>query len=313
MTTQAELQAEDLGRELVAALLASRHSLQSIAAWRQNAAWMFHRCGQTWHELLLLNEIMHDFASGNAPPDPRPAFETMLSELTNGECAQTMARRCYELALALSPQHAETIYSLATLDCRIGDVGQALSRWRRVVELPPAAGTPAHAHTADNARWNCGEILEKEGRLHEAGRLFHAALAGIGSVGPHQRRGPRLLQRLLEVDKAADQFDAVMTYSHRYAPEFVALTQGEGLMPPQRSQLYPADPFRAAVIGEVDSEHHLVYFAGVFFRWPVNVPVPDGGRELIAQAGQFVRPKRRLMFFTHGKAVCAPRADYWSC
>lgn len=311
MVSPSEFDTKRLVSDLTDALVLNRHSHRSIAGWREHAAWMFHRCGQTWHELLLLNEIMCDFKSSGVLPDPVLAYEEISNDLAQGASPQSMARRCYELALALAPKHAETIYNLAMLEGRFGDVDGTLEKFQKVTELAPARGAPGHARTIDNALWNCGEILERKGRLQQAADRYRVALAGLGSIGPHQRRYPRLLQKLMQLDKAATEFDAVMTYSHRYAPEFIPPARGADLMPPRDAQQRPVDPFRISRLGRLGTGHQLVYFAGVYFRWPMDAPVPDSGTGLLAWVRESGPPPRRFVLFGRSEPICAPQAGYW--
>src|SRR5262249_25966901 len=104
-----------LASQLVSSLAASGHDAAAIASWRENAAWMFHRCGVSWHELLLLSEVLDDFVHMSGMRDPVPKFHRDIERLIQNRSPFDMAWQCYAVGLGLAPAHAETLYNLATL------------------------------------------------------------------------------------------------------------------------------------------------------------------------------------------------------
>ncbi len=261
-----------LEASLTACLLASGHERPAIAEWRGRTAWMLHRAGERWHELVLLAEVMDDFAKSRGPGDPAPAFQRVAANMTQGRDPLAMAEQCYALGLALAPGHAETLYNLATLMLRQGDTDRAFQAFDAVARMRPAADAQAHAFLTANADWRCGEILEARGQLESAARRYESTVRAVGGgFGPDQLRYPRLLRRLKRHEQAAAEYERAMPYSHRYAPEFVL---------PGSAVDFPAD---AVLPGKLLDPLAI---------WPVET-LPDGGR-IVFCAGLYFRLEPRM-------------------
>lgn len=297
-----------LSERLIGALAAAGHGNAVSRTWQRDAAKMFHRCGSAWNELIILNDIMSDFSRSVAAGDPMLSYYSFAASLTKGMSPVVMARKCYEVSLALASDSAETMYCIAALDLRAGNNADAFRRWQRVSEVAATGGKRSPSHVKENAFWRCGEEFERTGEDLSAARCFQLALNGIGSVGPDQRKYPLLLQRVGQLEMAAEAFDAVMTYSHRYAPEFAATAGGENLIPPSQADGSLSNPFAVATVGRTTKNYSILYFCGLFFRVPeTDMPITDG--QVLLDG---VTKTSRFWRFRQTGIGCAPRPDFWS-
>lgn len=257
---------EERASALAACLMTSGHEPRAIAEWRRRTAWMMHRAGERWHELVLLSEVMDDFARSRGPGDPAPAFYRVTATMTGGRDPLAMAEQCYTLGLALAPDRAESLYNLATLLLRRGETGRAFAAFDAVAHMPPAADAQAHAFLNANADWRCGEILEARGELESAAARYESTLRTVGGFGPDQLRYPRLLRRLKRHEQAAAEYERAMPYSHRYAPEFVlpasAVDFPADAVPPGK----PVDPLAIWPVETLPDGAKIIFCAGLYFR-----------------------------------------------
>jgi tetratricopeptide (TPR) repeat protein len=293
-----------LASQLVSGLAASGHYAAAIAGWRENAAWMFHRCGVSWHELFLLIEVMDDFMHARGKGDPVPQFHRHVGHLIQNRSPFDMAWQCYAVGLGLAPGHAETLYNLATLVLRRGDRDRAYAMFEAASRLPAAANAQAHAFITANAQWRCGELLEEMGRDEEAAERYRTALAAVGGFGPDQVKYPRLLQHLHRLEDATRAFEGMMSYSHRYAPEFIPPASGIDLMPPNGMCGAPPTPLSVLRVAEAPDGAAIVSYAGLYYRLPPHQRAPETGEALLRMA-----VPRGLRWIIRPLVRCAPSLD----
>lgn len=112
-------------------------------------------------------------SSGVAPDllDELDAADIAVSDYVRGvveyrASRNTDARAALVRAATSGDNAAEATYYLGALDERTGDNAAAIEDYRRSYELDPASAL------ADDALWWRGRLLERAGRLDEAGRVY---------------------------------------------------------------------------------------------------------------------------------------------
>jgi tetratricopeptide (TPR) repeat protein len=240
-----------------------------------SAPWRLHEVGSYFHQLILLKEVMDRFVSAGSTADPKPAFFDLSTMLQVNSDLGHLARRCYQAALLLHPNQAETLYNLAVLDLHDGLSEQAFSAFERVVELAPSRRCPPQAHLRANALWNMALILDGSGRSEEAGTSFSRALQLLGNFGVQHRVWADWLQQHGRSAEAIEQYHLLMSYSHRYAPEL--------LLPDLRSEERAArdecggllDPFSITPVKPMPDGGQIVYHALLYFKVPPGMDYND--------------------------------------
>lgn len=292
-----------LVKQLIRALTASGWCRSVIDRWREDAAWFFHRCGVCWHELLLLQDIMDGFRAAS-PDTVSLAFYKRLTDITKGATPIVIARGSYEVAAALAPRHAETLYNIAALEFRAGNAERAFRLAAAAAHLPAAATLPAHAHLGANAHWLAGQALERVNREGDAVAYYSQAVASVGAFGPDQAALPQLLRRLGRYEEAAAAFEGLMTYSHRYAPEFIFPEEGAaGGWPVDWTSGTIVDPFAVRMVKAGSAgDSDVLFFAGAYFRVASGV-IPHSGRCLIEAASPL---QKWRIFRRRSDCRCAP-------
>jgi len=231
------------------------------------ASWALHEIGSYFHQLILLKEVMDRFVSAGSAADPKPAFfdQTMLQ--VNSDLG-LRTRRCYQAALILHPNQAETLYNLAVLDLHDGLREQAFSAFERIVELAPSRHCPPQAHLRANALWNMALILDSTGRSEEAATAFSRALQLLGNFGVQHRIWADWLQQHGRWAEAIEQYHLLMSYSHRYAPELLLpdLRSEERAARDERGGLL--DPFSITPVKQMPDGGQIVYHALLYFKVP---------------------------------------------
>jgi len=112
------------------------------------------------------------------------------------------AKRCFEDALSLVPELSSAAHNLALLEARqLGDFSSAEKRWRRILQGPPAAHTPA-------ARLALAEELARRGRLAEATQQYQLLLSDNPELASARRALSILLLRSGDVRGALGVLDA---------------------------------------------------------------------------------------------------------
>jgi tetratricopeptide (TPR) repeat protein len=261
------------------------------------ASWALHEIGSYFHHLILLKEVMDRFVSAGNAADPKPAFFDQPAMLPVNSDLGLRARRCYQAALILHPNQAETLYNLAVLDLHDGLSEQAFSAFERVIELAPSSRCPPQAHLRANALWNMALILDGSGRSEDAATAFSRALQLLGNFGVQHRVWADWLQQHGRSAEAIEQYHLLMSYSHRYAPEL--------LLPDLRSEERAArdecggllDPFTISPVKQMPDGGQIVYHALLYFKVPAGMDYNDPAilATAIRTAGLFGR-LRSLVF-----------------
>lgn len=299
-------EAQALAQQLTAALRASGSWCKPapVTTWKNAAGWIFHQAGMYWHQYLILQETMSTFTTAGGLGDPSPVFHTHLARLTGSEPLPVKVRRCYEVALALAPHHAETHYNLGTIEQRAGALNVAFMRFETVARLGPSPGGQPHAYLLANTRWRMAEILLAQGHQKEAVRCFNLAMRDLSNFGPDHANYARLLRQLGLETEAATHFDRIMSYSHRYAPEFILPMFEARCTLPHDASGHPLDPFAVTESGRSSTGARILFHGGLYFRLPTGRegwPRPAGLR---IEAGQ--RSLRERLFGpSPDRTICA--------
>jgi tetratricopeptide (TPR) repeat protein len=239
------------------------------------ASWRLHEVGSYFHQLIMLKEVMDRFLATGSAADPKPAFFDQLAMLHIDFDLGLRARRCYEAALILHPNQAETLYNLAVLDLHDGLRDQAFSAFERVVELAPSSHCPPQAHLRANAFWNMALILDGSGRSEEATTAFSRAFQLLGNFGVQHRVWADWLQQHRRRVEAVEQYHLMMSYSHRYAPELLLpdLSSDERAARDERGNLL--DPFSITPVKQMPDGSQIVYYALLYFKVPAGMDYND--------------------------------------
>lgn len=299
-------EAQALAQELAAALRASGSWRKPvpIKTWENAAGWIFHQAGMYWHQYLILQETMSTFTAAGGSGDPSPVFHAHLARLAGSEPLPAKVRRYYEVALALAPQHAETHYNLGTLEQRAGTLDAAFMRFETVTRLGPSPGGQPHAYLLANSRWRMAEILLAQRRKKEAAKCFDLGMRDLSNFGPDHAIYARLLRRLGREAEATTHFDRIMSYSHRYAPEFILPVLEKQCMLPRDASGHPLDLFAVTELGRSPTGARILFHGGLYFRLPAGReewPRPAGLR---IEAGQ--RSLRERLFGpSPDRTICA--------
>jgi tetratricopeptide (TPR) repeat protein len=240
-----------------------------LAPWREKAACVFYQAGVERHRRLFLSEIVADLEASGSKGDPsHAARQAGLLHAVDDEARERVARY-YEAAIAYLPHFAEPLYNLASLRRDCGRKDEALALFLRAGQARPHSRAKPHALVIANAFWEAATIMVTLDRLEEAEKLFRRALSLNKNFGPDHVRFPRLLQRIGKNVEALDHFELAMTYSHRYAPEFIepeyqpdelAVRQPDGVL---------FDPFELNRIEGTE----ILYWAHLYFRVRQGLPV----------------------------------------
>lgn len=250
---------------------ALRHSAplgwrRRFAPWRARAAWAFYQAGVERHRRLFLSEIVTDFEASGSKHDPAHATrEAGLLHEVNDQLREGIARY-YETAIACAPRFAEPLYNLAALRRDSGRLEEASALFLRAARARPHARARAHALVVANAYWEAASIAEARGRLAEAESLFREALRRHGNFGPEHVRFPRLLQRLGKSEEALDHYELLMSFSHRYAAEYVEPDYLSDERVPRHADGTLFDPFALTLVH--DGASQVGYFAHLYFLLP---------------------------------------------
>jgi len=271
-----------------------------VKASTTSGSWTLHEVGSYFHQLILLKEVMDRFVSAGGVADPKPAFFDQLAMSHIDSDLGFRARRCYQAALLLHPNQAETLYNLAILDLHDGLSELAFSAFERVVELEPSRRCPPQAHLRANALWNMALILDGSGRSEDAAIAFSRTLQLLGNFGVQHRVWADWLRQHGRSAEAIEQYHLLMSYSHRYAPEL--------LLPDLRSEERAArdecggllDPFSITPVKQMPDGGQIVYHALLYFKVPPGMDYNDPAilATAIRTAGLFGR--LRSFLFNRG-------------
>jgi tetratricopeptide (TPR) repeat protein len=266
-----DLTAEETVKLSTAALRLSAPLLWrfKLAPWRAKAASVFHQAGVERHRRLFLSEIVADLDASGSTRDPSHATrQAGLLHAVDDEARERVARY-YEAAIAYLPHFAEPLYNLASLRRDSGRNDEALALFLRAGQARPHGRAKPHALVIANAFWEAATIMVALDRLEEAERLFRRALTLNKNFGPDHVRFPRLLQRMGKNVEALDHFERIMTYSHRYAPEFIEPDYEPDELAPRQSDGTLFDPFELSRIEGTE----ILYWAHLYFRVQRGLPL----------------------------------------
>jgi tetratricopeptide (TPR) repeat protein len=265
--------------------------------WRATAASAFYRAGVERHRRLYLSEIIIDFEASGSMRDPaHAACEKALIDSIDDQARERVAWY-YQAAIAFAPDFAEPIYNLAVLRRNAGRLDDALSLFMRAARAQPHPR--ARGFLRANAFWEAASIRLVQGQLNEAESLFRNALHLLDNFGPEHVRFPRLLQRLGKNLEAADHYERITRYSHRYAQEFVEPDyEPDELLPTHPDGTY----FDPAVLTRINGDQTgLFYFSHLYFQLAQRSGVIE-----VAQLSQALRRQWLLRRFGFGRLIrCA--------
>jgi tetratricopeptide (TPR) repeat protein len=240
-----------------------------LAPWRAKAASAFYQAGVERHRRLFLSEIVADLETSGSKGDPaHGAREAGLLLAVDDEARERVARY-YEAAIAYLPRFAEPLYNLASLRRDSGRNDEALVLFLRAAQARPHGRAKPHALVIANAFWEAATIMVALDRLEEAEELFRRALTFNKNFGPDHVRFPGLLQRMGKNVEALDHFELAMTYSHRYAPEFIEPDYEPDELAPRQPDGTLFDPFELSRIEGTE----ILYWAHLYFRVQRGLPV----------------------------------------
>ena len=250
------------------------------AAWGRAASAAFYQAGVDRHRHLYLGEIIDDFTAAGTTADPRHAVRERKLLDTPADAVERVVWY-YETAISLHPTFAEAHYNLATLHKRTGHLAEALRLFLRAAEFPPHPRTASNAFLTANAYWEAAVIEAENGHLDRAEQLFRQAVQRLDNFGPEHRRFAHLLRRLGKIEEAADHYDRMMAYAHRYAPEFLEPGYEPAERLPRRVDGTLLDP---AEVTPVAAE--VYYWSHLYVRVPAaTAPLTiETLRRLVAQS-----------------------------
>jgi tetratricopeptide (TPR) repeat protein len=236
-------------------------SKRVLDRWRRAAAAAFYQAGVERHRRLFLSEIIADFEAAASDCDPiHAARSSGLVDTIDARSRERVAWY-YRVALAYSPDFAEAIYNQASLERDAGRVDAAFSLFLRAARARPHPRARQHAFLNANAFWEAAMIAVVRGRLEEAETLFRKALRRLDNFGPEHVYFPRLLQRLGKNLEAAEHFERITTYSHRYAPEYIEPDYSADELLPRQADGTPVDPAAPTAIAE-----NVIYWGHIYFE-----------------------------------------------
>jgi tetratricopeptide (TPR) repeat protein len=286
--------------ELWVGSLGWRFSARRRAAHALATARAFYCAGLRLHRELVLAEVMERFERERDDGDP-----AWVVVPTHGSVSALRASAAvrYRAALLLHPQLAEACYALARLCEASGDFGSAADLYERAGRCEPAAETPPQTHWRANALWNAASVRARCGDPDRAKQLHAAAFERLDNFGVDQVDHARLLRGSGQTAAAAEQYDLLMPYRHRYAPELVddALERGGE----------ERDPLEASLVDE-RAGRRLVAFLNLHFWLPsgagaselARAPRPSGWWSSLAFGR---RPRRTTLGDIHAAVQVVPR------
>jgi tetratricopeptide (TPR) repeat protein len=236
-------------------------SKRMLDRWRRAAAAAFYQAGVERHRRLLLSEIIANFEAAGSDRDPRSA--ALSSGLVDTIDAQSRERVAwyYGVALAYSPDFAEAMYNRAVLERDAGRIDEAFSLFLRAAKARPHRRGRRHAFLNANAFWEAAMIAVVQGRLEEGETLFRKALLRLDNFGPEHVHFPRLLQRLGKNLEAAEHFERITRYSHRYAPEYIEPDYTADELLPRRADGTPVDPAVPTMVSQ-----NIIYWGHIYLE-----------------------------------------------
>jgi tetratricopeptide (TPR) repeat protein len=233
----------------------------------------FYQAGVLCHRNLLLREITSALEASKSAGDPDSAVLRLLAPLDFAE----RAARYYDIALAFSPHLAEARYNQASIHRSAGRLRDAMRSYEAALTLAPHPMAKAHAFLHANAAWEAAKIAEWMGRAARARGLFRKAMSSGCHFGVDQRRYPDHLDASGRSAAAMAEYDRMMSYSHRYAPEFVTPDFTNEELLPSGPNVDPLDPLQATVAATANGIA-AVYFLHLYFSTPISAAVTIADR-----------------------------------
>lgn len=232
-----------------------------LRRFQSMAASAFYQAGVHCHKSRLLQEILLSFEAGKSSGDPDSAA---LSLLPHSDFAGRAALY-YDIALTLAPHFAEAHYNKASLHRTAGQTHQAMRSYKSALAFAPHARAKAHAFLHANAAWEAAVTALKLSRRRSAGAFFAKAVSALDNFGVDHRQLPLYFDRSDRLADAMAEFERVISYSHRYAPEFIEPDFDHGELLPTGHDDQPLDPLRPTVVAATDGAS-AVYFLHLYFR-----------------------------------------------
>lgn len=217
--------------------------------------------GAAFHRLALLHDVVEMYANEAQLPSAEPVYLDLLRRPMRGEPPRSTAKWFYRAALRVDERLAEAWFNLGRLLQDANDQHGALVAFNRAAELAPHPDALPHAHLHANAHWHAATILEDMGRDAEALVRYREAVARCDNFGVHHVRFAHFLRRCGLVAEAIENYQRLMTYSHRYFTEFV--------LPPLKPPPVVAPPVVALeVLYETSDGAPVVFWNNVYFCLP---------------------------------------------
>ena len=258
-----------------------------IRRLRKAAASAFYQAGVRCHRSLILREVVSSFEAPKSDGDPDNAVLALLP------CPGYADRAAlhYDIALAFAPHFAEAHYNRASLHRRAGRLRDAMQRYLSALAHPPHAAARPHAHLHANAAWESAKIAQRTRRSGRTGRLFRKAMSGLDNFGVDHRHFPDYLERSGRLAEAMNEYDRVMSYSHRHAPEFIEPNFDHDELLPRDPGGASLDPLVPTVVAQSD-DATAVYFLHLYFSTSNAAPdtLPD---DLLATLRRSLINRRR--------------------
>lgn len=249
------------------------------ARLRRCAAAAFHQSAVGFQRDLLLREILVSFEAEAGPGDPGNA---LLDATPNADPAAAAVLR-YDVALAFQPDFAEARYNRAVLARDAGDRLEALAGFEaaRTTALHPRARSHAFLHA--NASWESACLVAASGDRARAGALFAEAMARLDNYGVDHRALPDFLDASGRVTESAVEYGRLMTYAHRYPPQFVEPDFDDAERLPTGPDGAALDPLQPTVVAR-DGQLSAVYAMHLYFS--VSAPADQDAGAVLRDALQ---------------------------
>lgn len=219
--------------------------------------------GSAFHRLALISDVVEHYMDDARLPSNQPVYIALLHNKLNGICPRAIAKELYRKALLTDDQLAEAWFNLGRLLQDAKDWHGAQVAFGRATSLPPHPNAPGHAHLHANAYWHIATILEESGRNDEALASYREAISRCDNFGVHHIRYAHFLRRLGLIAEATENYQKLMTYSHRYFTEFA--------LPPLVASP-PATPAPSAldIIYEPSNGGGVVFWNNEYYQFPTS-------------------------------------------
>lgn len=151
--------------------------------------------------------------ASSLPPSLAPLLHDGMQKQVDGDVAG--AEACYRKILLSCPKHYEALHLLGVLESSRGNLHEA----ERLIRL----AMESHGNNSPHFAMNYGLVLQKLGRLEDAEKCCHHALACLPDSVQAHFNFASVLQETKRLTEAADHYQQALALNPRHAPSWFNL------------------------------------------------------------------------------------------